>query len=421
VALDEHLFRRESGRMLAALTRVFGVHNLSLAEDVVQDAFVRALEVWKFRGAPENPGAWLMTTARRRAIDVLRRDRTARTFAPELGRLLDSEWTLVPAVDEIFDAQTVPDDQLRMMFTCCHPRLAEEVQIALVLNVLCGFGASEIAAAFLTSDATIQKRLQRGKKALAASKRLFELSAADFSERRAVVLRALYLLFNEGYHSASALAVVRQDLCEEALRLSRLLLAHRLTDTPDTRALAGLMCFNVARLPGRLHADGRFSPLVEQDRSRWSGTLIAEGRELLERAAEDGAITEYHIEAAMAAIHTGARSVEETDWRQLVALYDALLRMRPSPVVALNRAIAVAQHQGPQAGLDALAAIADRGRLDDYPFYFAARGDFCLRLEHRDDARAAFTEAARLARNETERRFFADRVAACTPRSGPDA
>src|SRR5262245_58819384 len=209
--------------MIAALTRVFGVHNLALAEDVVRDAFCRALEVWKLRGAPDNPSAWLMATAKRRAIDVLRRERTARTFAPELGRLLESEWTLVPTVDELFGPSEVDDGLLRMMFSCCHPRLPEEAQIALVMNVLCGFSVVEIAAAFLTAPATVQKRIVRGKRALASAKRLFDLADADFSARLTVVHRALYLLFNEGYHSASAQSAVRSELCQEAIRLALIL------------------------------------------------------------------------------------------------------------------------------------------------------------------------------------------------------
>src|SRR5712692_1229789 len=203
--LSDHLFRRESGRMVAVLTRIFGVENLALAEDVVQDAFCRALEVWQFRGVPGNPSAWLMTTAKHRAIDVLRRENTARTFAPELGRLLESEWTLVPMVDERFGASAIKDDMLRMMFSCCHPRLREEAQVALVLHILCGFGVSEIAGAFVSSEAAIEKRISRAKKVLAGSRRLFEIADADdFSARLRTVHRALYLLFNEGYHGASA-------------------------------------------------------------------------------------------------------------------------------------------------------------------------------------------------------------------------
>src|SRR5271154_5099057 len=260
--LDEHLFRREAGRMVAALTRIFGVHNLALAEDVVQDAFCRALEVWKFRGMPENPSAWLMATAKHRALDVLRRERTAQTFAPELGRLLQSEWTLAPAVEELFEPNAIKDDQLRMMFSCCHPRLTEEAQVALVLNILCGFSVDEVAGAFVSSHAAIEKRIARAKKVLAGSKRLFEIAdAADFSARLGAVHRALYLLFNEGYHGASAESAVRVELCQEAMRLNALLFDHPLAAIPATYALSAMMCLHAARLPARLDASGNLSAL----------------------------------------------------------------------------------------------------------------------------------------------------------------
>src|SRR5262245_11714323 len=214
---SEHLFRRESGRMVSALMRVFGIHNLPLAEDVVQEAFLRAMEVWKFRGVPENPSAWLMATAKNCALDALRRDRTARTFGPELGRLLESEWTLAPVLEEQFGPNAIKDDLLRMMFSCCHPRLSEEAQVALVLHILCGFSVDEIASAFVSSHAAIEKRITRAKKVLARSRRLFDVGdAADFSAHLPAVHTALYLLFNEGYHGASAEAAVRADLCREA-------------------------------------------------------------------------------------------------------------------------------------------------------------------------------------------------------------
>src|SRR5215468_9875511 len=216
---SEHLFRREAGRMVAVLTRLFGVHNLALAEDVVQDAFCRALEVWKCRGVPEHPTAWLMATAKHRALDVLRRERTARTFAPEFGRLLESEWTLAPVVAESFGTHAMQDAQLRMMFSCCHPRLPEAAQVALVLHILCGFSVSEIAGAFVSRHAAIEKRITRAKKLLAASKTLFDVSGADdFHQRLPAVQRALYLLFNEGYHGASGESAVRAELCREAIR-----------------------------------------------------------------------------------------------------------------------------------------------------------------------------------------------------------
>lgn len=411
--LGDHFFRREAGRLVAVLTHVFGVHNLSLVEDVVQDAFCRALQVWPFQGPPENPSAWLMTTAKRRAIDVLRRERTARTYAPEYGRLLESEWTLVPLVSERLERAPVQDDLLRMMFSCCHPRLSEEAQIALVLHVLCGFGINEVAAAFLDTPAATRKRITRAKQLLAATRRLFELTNADFAARLVAVQRALYLLFNEGYHGASAESVVRSELCDEARYLVGLLVAHPLTTTAATRALAALMALHASRLPARLDPDGHLRGLFDQDRSQWNRELIAEGERLLGSSAVGADVSEYHLEAAIAMVHARAPRAEDTDWATIVDLYDTLLVLRPSPVVALNRAIAVAQHMGPQSGLDAIAAIADRERLDRYPFFFAALGELELRCGRREIAREYLQRAVGAARSPQEREFFKRRVEAC--------
>ena len=414
--LDEHLFRREAGRMVATLARIFGVHNLALAEDVVQDAFCRALEVWKLRGVPENPSAWLMATAKNRALDILRRERTALIFAPELTRWLESEWTLRPTVDEFFLPNAIKDDQLRMMFSCCHPRLPEEAQVALVLHILCGFSVDEIAGAFVSNHSAIEKRISRSKKVLAGSKRLFEIAdAADFSARLPSVHRALYLLFNEGYHGASAESAVRAELCQEAVRLSAMLFDHPLAAVPATYALSAMMCLHAARLPARLDASGNLSALADQDRSKWDPTLIAEGRRLLDLSATGDELTEYHIEAAIAAVHASAPRVEETDWAQIVALYDTLMKLRPSPVVALNRAIAIAHREGPERGLEEIRAIANVERLSSYPFYFAALGELELRSGHREIARTHFREALAHARNSMERRFLEQRVIACEP------
>jgi RNA polymerase sigma factor (sigma-70 family) len=399
--------------MVAALTRIFGVHNLALAEDVVQDAFCRALEVWKARGIPENPSAWLMATAKNRALDIVRRERTARTFAPEMGRLLETEWTLGPAIDEAFAAHTIRDEQLRMMFSCCHPHLPEEAQVALILNVLCGFGANEIASAFLTGLSAIEKRISRGKKVLASSKSLFDLKDAEFASRLSTVRRALYLLFNEGYHGASAESAVRIELCEEALRLTALLAEHPPAATPTTYALAALMHLHAARLPARIDAAGDLSALVDQDRSCWDARLIAEGLALLERSATGQEMTPYHLESAIAAVHAAARTLEETDWKAIVDLYDKLMAIAPSPVVALNRAVAIGQRDGPRRGLDALDAMADRDRLSEYPFYPAARGELELRLGNREAARTHFEAALGLARNGEERRFLHKRLQTC--------
>jgi RNA polymerase sigma-70 factor (ECF subfamily) len=360
--ISEHWFRHESGRLVAALTRVFGVHNLALAEDVVQDAFCRALEVWKVRGVPDNPAAWLMTVARHRALDLVRRERTARTFAPDISRMLDSEWTLSPAVYEAFEVHAIRDEQLRMMFSCCDPALPEHTQVALILNILCGFGAAEVAAAFLTGRAAMEKRLSRGKKTLAESQRLFDLADADFAVRLSAVRGALYLLFNEGYHGASTETAVRVDLCAEAIRLTLLLLEVPRTDAVETRALAAQMNLHAARLPARLDGDGELHPLFQQDRTRWDRRLAVEGLRLLDRAAEGSVVTAYHVEAAIAAVHAASPTVEETDWRAIVGLYDRLMTIAPSPVVALNRAIAIGQRDGPERGLAALDTIAGAER-----------------------------------------------------------
>lgn len=409
----EHLYRREAGRMVAALTRIFGVHNLALAEDVVQDAFCRALEVWKIRGLPKSPSAWLMATAKNRAIDVLRRERSVRTFSPELGQLHQSEWTLVPTVTDFFSVEAIKDDQLRMMFSCCHARLSEQAQVALILHLLCGFSVDEIASAFLSGHAAIEKRITRAKRVLAGSKRLFDLADGDFRARLSAVHRALYLLFNEGYHGASSESAVRLELCREAMRLAALLRENPLTATPATCALGALMHFNAARLPSRVDSSGHLSALLQQDRSAWDNELISEGRRLLDLSAAGAELTEYHVEAAIASIHAAASSVDDTDWAEIVSLYDMLMRIRPSPVVALNRAIAVGQHEGPARGLEEMGAIANSARLANYPFYFAALGEMELRSGRAEVAADHFRSAAQLARNQMERQYLLQRAGAC--------
>jgi RNA polymerase sigma-70 factor (ECF subfamily) len=416
VELAEHFFRREAGPLTAALTRVFGVHNLALAEDVVQDAFCRALEVWKVRGVPENPSAWLMMTAKNRALDRVRRERTARHFAPEFSRHLDSEWTLTPAIAGAFEPEAMLHGQLEMMFSCCHPRLPEDAQLALILNILCGFAAPEIAAAFLQSRAAIEKRIARGKRALASAKKLFELTRDDFDARLTTVQRALYLLFNEGYHGASAETPVRAELCDEAIRLVGLLRAHPPAATPGTDALAALMHLHAARLPARLDAAGELSALGDQDRGRWDAQRITAGCSLLGLAARGDVLTAYHLEAAIASEHATAPTLGATNWTSIVSLYDKLMALTPSPVIALNRAIALAERDGADEGLAALRAIEDNERLKDYPFYPAAFGELELRRGDHAAALEHFRVALSVARSDLERRFLEKRIAAA--RSG---
>jgi RNA polymerase sigma-70 factor (ECF subfamily) len=330
-----------------------------------------------------------------------------------LSRTLESEWTLVPAVEEAFTGSTIRDEQLRMMFSCCHPALPEEVQVALILNILCGFGAGEIASAFLISHAAMEKRISRGKKSLASSRHLFDLADAEFTPRLTGVRRALYVLFSEGYHGASAETAVRADLCREAIRLTMLLLDAPQTAWPETHALAALMHLHAAKLPARLDSEGDLNPLLDQDRSRWDAQLVARGLELLDRSAAGPVVSPFHVEAAIAAVHATASSVATTDWTAILDLYDRLMGLAPSPVVALNRAIAIGQRDGPQYGIAALRAIANPERLRGYPFYQAAFGEFELRLGNHRTARQHFAAAVGSARNGDERRFLERRVQHC--------
>lgn len=412
--IAEHLFRREAGRMVATLTRIFGIHNLALAEDVVQDAFCRALEVWKFQGMPENPSAWLMTTAKNRALDVLRRERTARTFAPELDRFLKSEWTLVPAMQDLFESDAIKDDQLRMMFSCCHPQLSTDAQITLILKTLCGFSVSEIAHALLTSEDAVEKRLGRARRVLRQSGTFVDLTGASRGKTRLeAVYQATYLLFNEGYHGTRTTQTIREELCCEAIRLALLLSEHREGSQPKTFALLALFCFHAARLPGRMDDEGALVQLELQDRSRWDHKLIAKGFQFLEKTAAGTESSEYHLEAGIAALHCAAPTYEETDWSKILDLYDILYRLKPSPIVALNRAVALGRAQGPEKGLAELKKIADRVKLERYPFFPAAQGEFHLLSGRRAEAATYFEAALKLARSQSETEFYTRKLRSC--------
>ncbi|HUO93809.1 MAG TPA: sigma-70 family RNA polymerase sigma factor [Rhizomicrobium sp.] len=410
-ALVDDLFRRESGKMVSILVRLFGTDHLALAEDVVQDVLCRALEVWKFRGVPDNPSAWLMAAAKNRAIDAMRGAKKAKAYA------LNAPAEAPPDVEALFHPAAVRDEQLRMMYSCCHPKLNEDVQVALILNILCGFSAKEIAAAFLIGVAAVEKRLARGKKTLALSKHLLDLKSDDVVGRLLAVQRALYLLFNEGYHGANATAAVRGELCKEAIHLCGLLLEHPRARTGPTYGLAALMCLHAARLPARMDCSGRFVPMELQDRSKWDPELIARGFAYLDQSARSWELADYQIEAAIAAAHASAATAEDTDWETIVALYDSLLAVRPSAIVALNRAIAVGQKAGPERGLEEILSIADSEILESYPFYWATLGEFALRSGKHGEARHSFRKARELARNPFERDHYAARIAASNMRA----
>ncbi len=397
--------------MISALTRVFGPHNLSLAEDVVQDALMQALRQWPLSGIPNNPAGWLYQVAKNKAIDVVRREKArdrATADSDEHLRVVE------PLIAELFLDEEIKDDTLRMMFTCCHPELPLEAQIALTLKILGGFSGPEIARALLTNEATIQKRLYRAKQRIRDAQVAFEVPAgAELATRVEAVLAVLYLMFNEGYKTTLDERPIRRDLCLEAMRLCKLLTEHPAGQHPAAFALMALMCLHAARFEARVDASGQVLMLSAQDRTRWDRQLIGEGFRLLDRSAAGEEVHPVQLEAAIAAFHCMAKRYEETDWARIVMLYDALLAMKPSPVVALNRAIALAEVSGPQAALDALVSIPDKAALDSYPFYPAALGEMHMRLGQCTLAAAYFERAMTLTSSPAEQRFLAHKLQVC--------
>jgi len=413
--LADHLFRREAGRMVSSLVRLLGVRHLALAEDAVQDALVRALETWKFGRAPANPPAWLMRTARNRALDLLRRRGSSERLSSAVALALGAE---AEAAEPAAGEHAIPDDELRLMFSCCDPALPPPAQVAVVLKYLCGFSVREIAQAFLSSEAATEKQLYRSRRALEARGALFEVrDAGQVRARLPSVQSAVYLLFSEGYHGAHPEQAVREDLCHEALRLGELLSRLPAAAGPETQALLALFCFLAARLPARIGDDGNLLLLAEQDRARWDPRLVAEGMRRLALSAEGESLTAWHLEAAIAARHAAAPGFAATDWAGIRELYDLLYGLRPGPVVALNRAIAVGMAEGPEAGLRALAAISDGERLARYPFLPAAVAEFELSAGRAARAADRLRDAIALARNPAERALLARKLAACAPRA----
>lgn len=393
--------------MIAYLTRIFGLERLELAEDVVQDTLLRALEHWPRYGIPANPSAWLMRVARNRAIDLVRRDAQFHQVAAQFVHLLSlREETLT------FE-KAIQDDQLRMIFSCCHPELSTEAQVTLILKTLCGFSVAEIANALLTSGDAIEKRLGRARKLFRLSGKFVEISdSAEIPRRIEAVYRVIYLLFNEGYHGSCAVQVIRQDLCFEAIRLALLLSSHPHGDKPKTHALLALLCFHAARLAGRIDDDGTLLQLAIQDRTQWDQALIASGFHFLEKAAIGDELSEYHLEAGIAALHCAAPTYAQTDWAAILKLYDLLYHLKPTPIIALNRAIAVGNAQGPEQGLLELRRIPNSVRLKDYPFYPAAQAKFLLLANRPDEAIKHLEEALKLARSQSEKDFFQGKLMA---------
>jgi len=407
----EHLFRHEAGKMVAILTRIFGIEHLGLAEDVVQEALARALQTWPFYGVPKNPSAWIMRASRNLALDVVRRERVFRGKEPEISRLIEEGHGSDAA---IFPEQEIADDRLRMIFVCCHPLIPPEAQVALALKTLCGFSVKEIARAFLTTEAAIAKRLVRAKEHIRDARIPFEIPTSPELERRLNgVLQSLYLLFNEGYKASTGEKLVREEVCSEAIRLTSLLAQHTVGNQPRTHALLALMLLNGARLPARVDVDGNLVRLQEQDRSLWDRGMLARGHYHLAQSAGGSEITDYHLQAAIAACHCSAPDYKSTDWSRILSLYDRLVQFDQSPVAALNRAVAVAEVRGPRAGLDAVAAIPNLPSLDSYYLLHSVLGEFESRLKQPQKAAAHFQRSFDLAELKSERDFIAGRLRDC--------
>ena len=410
--LVEHLFRHESGRMVATLTGIFGIEHLNLAEDVVQEALARALQTWPYRGIPENPAAWIMRASRNLALDVVRREKVFRAKEPEIARLMERDGSAPEAA--IFSEHEIADDRLRMMFVCCHPVIPPEAQVPLALKTLCGFSVTEISHAFLTTEAAIAKRLTRAKQKIQEAQVPFEIPTGDELTRRLdSVLQSLYLLFNEGYKASSGENLVREELCDEAIRLTELLEQHRASNQPKTHALLALMLFNAARIPARQDNEGNLLRLKEQDRAVWDQTMIARGMFHLHESAAGTDISEYHLQAGIAACHATAIDYKSTDWAKILSLYDRLIEFDDSPVVALNRAVAVANVHGPETGLQTLRAIRNREKLDSYYLFYSVFGELEMRLNNHAVAAEQFRKAFELAETKSERAFLLKRLQRC--------
>lgn len=397
--------------MVATLTGIFGIENFQLAEDVVQEALSRALQTWPFYGVPENPAAWIMRASRNLALDVVRREKRFHEKEPEIIRLLDVEHAGDPS-DSV--EHEITDDRLRLMFVCCHPQIPPEAQVALALKTLCGFSPAEIGAAFLTSEAAIAKRLSRAKQKIAEGKIPFEIpEGQELLQRLDGVWQSLYLLFNEGYKASAGNRLIREDICEEAIRLADLLARHPAGNRPKTHALLALMLFTASRTPARVDDEGNLLRLRDQDRTKWNPAMIARGMFHLTRSADGEEVSEFHLQAGIAACHCTARDYASTEWEKILAIYDRLVEFDDSPVVALNRAVALAEARGPQAGIEAVNAIPNLKSLESYYLFHAVLGDFELQLNHLPIAAAHFQRALQLAEIKSEQAFLAKRLAAC--------
>lgn len=411
--LTDHLFRHDSGKMVSVLTKIFGTENLETAEDVVQQTFIDAISIWKLKGIPDNPSAWLFRVAKNKAIDIIRRNKHSLQydFSDNERKLLTSEYTLATTMETLWKDEIVKDDLLRMMFACCHPEISEENQITLILKTLCGFSTAEIAKSFLTSEDTVSKRLYRTKEFFREKKiKLAIPSTEELKSRTDAVLNSIYLLFNEGYNSTNAEQLIREDLIDEAMMLCKLLTENQHTQLPEVFALMALMCFHAARSESRLTSEGEIILLPYQDRSKWNFDLIFLGSEYLNKAAFGNELSTYHIEAAIAFEHCKAESFSKTNWQKILELYELLCRISSSPVTELNKAVAVMEVHGAAEALASLENISDKKKMETFYLYHSLLGEIHSRLHHSVEAKKYFENAARLTQSDAEKKILKEKI-----------
>jgi len=397
--------------MVSVLTRIFGFSNIEQAEDIVQDTIMKALEIWKWGKVPDNPQAWLYKTAKNKAIDLIRREKLKYKIENELAVLLQSEYSLAPKVNEMFTEGEIKDSQLRMMFACSHPSISQESQITLMLKTLCGLSVREISNAFLTNEETIGKRLYRTKEKIREEKISLDYPGVLAMEKRTeAVLKTIYLLFNEGYNSSHPDKLIRQDLCEEAMRLAILLSENSKTNLPQTNALIALMCYHVSRFNSRIDDKGMIVLLKDQDRKQWNRFLIERGNEYMTRAATGDTYHDFHIEAGIASIHANAKTYSETDWKMILSLYDSLLQRTQNPIVAMNRCLALAEVEGAEKAIEELLKLE---KLSDNAYYHASLGELFLKTGNKQEAKKYLSKALTLTTSGPEADLLSRKISLC--------
>ena len=411
--LTDHLFRHESGKMVSVLTKIFGAENLETAEDVVQQTFIDALQVWKLKGVPDNPSAWLYRVAKNKAIDVIRKNKHSQLydFSDSERVLLKSEYTLATTMENLWKEELVKDDMLRMMFACCHSAISEENQITLILKTLCGFSTAEIAKTFLTSEDTVSKRLYRAKEFFRQNKIKMEIpSEHELKKRTDAVLNSIYLLFNEGYNSTHSDELIRKDLIDEAMLLCKLLTENKGTQLPEVFALMALMCFHSSRIASRLTPEGEIILLSRQDRSKWNYNLISEGNAFMDKAAFGNKMSSYHIEAAIAFEHCIADNFEKTNWKRILELYDWLCKSNPSDIAEINRAVVILKLHGASAALTALNDLKDKNKTENYYLYQSLLGEIYREQNSKAKAKSHYEKAIELTHSDKEKKLLNEKI-----------